>query len=116
MNSSCLSALEKAAILWAEHVTKNTARSREDVFDEVRKHFTEAEIVELTLVSGLFNMFNRVADSLHVPVPSESSDEVIKIKGTVVLNPEKVKSYLEAIIANWPSTFPEPDAQGESSE
>ena len=54
------------------------------MFDEVRKYFTEAEIVELTLLSGLFNMFNRVPDSLRVPVPDESSDEVIKIKGTVL--------------------------------
>ena len=111
MTSPVLSDREKAAVLWAEHVTKNTARSRDDIFEEVRKYFTEPEIVDLTLMSGLFNMYNRVVDSLHIPVPSETSDEVTKIKGTVRLKPEAVKSYLETIIKNWPSTFPEPDAQ-----
>ena len=41
MDSSALSSREKAAVLWAEHVTRNTARERDDIFETVRKEFTE---------------------------------------------------------------------------
>ena len=54
MDSNLLSEREKAAVLWAEHVTKNTARSRDDVFERVRSIFDEQEIVELTMICGLF--------------------------------------------------------------
>ncbi|NQV54375.1 MAG: carboxymuconolactone decarboxylase family protein, partial [Rhodospirillales bacterium] len=49
MTSNELSRRERAAVLWAEHVTKNTARDRDDVFAQVREEFEETEIVELTM-------------------------------------------------------------------
>ena len=68
MDSNLLSEREKAAVLWAEHVTKNTARSRDDVFERVRSIFDEQEIVELTMICGLFNFRNRYMDSpTHPP-------------------------------------------------
>ena len=54
MDSPHLSAREKRAVLWAEHVTKNTARDRDDVYKMVREEFSEEEIIELTLMSGIF--------------------------------------------------------------
>ena len=89
MESDLLSPREKAAILWAEHITLNTAKTRDDVYDAVRKEFSEEEIIELTLMSGFFNLFNRLTDSLQVPV--EAQDEVDKIKKSVDLDPDKVK-------------------------
>ena len=41
MESKLLNDREKAAVLWAEHVTNNTARSRDDVFEQVRARFNE---------------------------------------------------------------------------
>ncbi|MFC1491886.1 carboxymuconolactone decarboxylase family protein [Nitrospinota bacterium] len=106
MDSLLLLPREKAAVLWAEHVTNNTARNRDDVFEEVRRHFDDAEIVELTLMSGIFNMFSRFMDSLRVPV--EVSAEVDKIKTSVHLDPANVKVYFESVIRNWPEEFPAP--------
>lgn len=106
MDSPHLNAREKAAVLWAEHVTLNTARSRDDVFDIVRQQFNEAEIIDLTLVCSYFNMFNRITDSLKMPIEIQS--EVDKIKASVNLDPAKVKSYLETVVAKWPSRFPVP--------
>ena len=106
MESELLSPREKAAVLWAEHVTLNTARDRDDVFEEVSKHFDDAEIVELTLMSGLFAMFNRLMDSLRIPI--EVQGEVDKIKESLHLSPTKVKAYYETVVETWPSSFPEP--------
>lgn len=107
MESDLLSDREKAAVLWAEHVTKNTARSRDDVFDIVSKSFSEAEIVELTMISAYFNMNNRFIDSLKIPI--EHEDEVNKIKGSVSLDPERIRQYLQTILDNWPKEFPGPN-------
>jgi hypothetical protein len=95
-------------VLWAEHVTRNSARSRDDVYEELRTHFSEAEIVELTLICGFFNMFNRFMDSLQIPV--EAQGEVDKIKRSLILDPGKVRTYFQTVLENWPTSFPDPSA------
>jgi len=107
MLSEVLSPREKAAVLWAEHVTKNTARSRDDVYELVREQFSEEEVIELTMMSAFFNLFNRITDSLSVPI--EVPDEVDLIKRSVRLEPEKVRTYLEAMVRDWPEEIPEPN-------
>jgi uncharacterized peroxidase-related enzyme len=104
LTSGLFSKREKAAILWATHVTLNTAKEENGVFEKVRAEFDEQEIVELTLICSFFNFFNRVMDSLQVPV--EEQKEVDKIKNSVHLDPTKVKNYLETTIENWPLVFP----------
>ena len=107
MDSDVLSPREKAAVLWAEHVTLNTARERDDVWAQVREHFSEEEMVELTLMSAFFNMFNRFMDSLHIPL--EVQGEVDKIKRSLDLDPEKVRTYLQTVLDEWPEEFPTPN-------
>jgi alkylhydroperoxidase family enzyme len=43
MESDLLTDREKAAVLWAEHVTLNTARSRDDVFEIVRGRLNDLD-------------------------------------------------------------------------
>ena len=105
MDSPHLSDREKAAVLWAEHVTKNTARDRRDIYDIVAKQFKSDEIVELTFICGMFNMFNRFMDSLKIPL--EIQGEVDKIQRSLHLDPDKVKTYLEGVLDTWPSDFPD---------
>ena len=107
MDSKLLNDREKAAILWAEHVTKNTARSRYDIFEHVRARFSEQEVVELTMICGLFNFRNRYMDSLQIPL--EPIEEVDKIKKSARLNTDNLKRYLEFVLENWPEEFPEPN-------
>ena len=107
MESELLTDREKAAVLWAEHVTKNTAKSRDDVFDKVCESFDEAEVVELTMISAYFNMNNRFMDSLKIPL--ETEEHVDRIKGSGKLDPNKVRHYLQTILDNWPEEFPEPN-------
>ena len=95
------------AILWAEHVTLNTAKEDNGVFEQVRQEFSEEEVIELTLMSGFFNLFNRLTDSLHIPI--EDQAEVDKIKRSVNLDPLKVKNYLAMLVDHWPSDVPGPN-------
>ena len=95
------------AILWAEHITLNTAKEENGIFEKVREEFSEQEIIELTLMSGLFNLFNRLMDSLKIPL--EPQDEVDKIRRSVQLDPNKVQNYLKTIVDTWPSNVPSPN-------
>ena len=95
---------ERAVLLWAEHVTLNTARERDDVFAEVKKHFTDSEIVELTMVITYFNMRNKFNDALAIPIEAQDEIDRNKIRRK---NPDDLKAYLEALLADWPDEFPE---------
>ncbi|MDA0787423.1 MAG: carboxymuconolactone decarboxylase family protein [Proteobacteria bacterium] len=94
---------ERAALEWAEHMTKNTAASRDDVYDRLKAQFSDAEIVELTLICSMFNMINRFNDSLKLTI--ENQAEVDKIRGTVHIDPANIKTYLRWLADNWPDDF-----------
>jgi alkylhydroperoxidase family enzyme len=57
---------QRAAIRWAEVVTNMTARDDEAAFGAMKKHFTEKQIVELTVFCGMWNYSNRLCEALHV--------------------------------------------------
>src|SRR5581483_8993281 len=65
MNSPHLDDRQKAAVRWAEAVTKMTADD-DDAFAAMKKHFTEKQIVELTVFCGMWNYSNRLCEALHV--------------------------------------------------
>lgn len=56
----------KAALQYGAAVTKEAYAVPEDIFAELKKHFNDAQIVELTAVIGLFNYINRFNDALGV--------------------------------------------------
>jgi AhpD family alkylhydroperoxidase len=50
---------ERGALAWTEAVTLVSERyPRDDVYDEVRKHFSEAEIMNLTMLIATINVWN----------------------------------------------------------
>ena len=100
LDSKTLSDKEKLAVQWAEAVTLNTAATRDDLFGEMKRHFADAEIVELTIVSAMFNMINRLNDSLQVPI--EMPDEVSLIKRSLNLDPAKIQAYVAWLAEFWP--------------
>jgi alkylhydroperoxidase family enzyme len=56
---------ERAALGWTEAVTNiQDGHAPEEVYDEVRKHFSDVETVNLTLVVTTINAWNRIAISL----------------------------------------------------
>lgn len=95
-------------MLWAEHVAKDTARNRDDIAEEVKRHFSNAEFVELTAVCGLFGQSNRFQDSMRLPI--EERHEVDKIRASVRADPARLKAYLGGILQHWPREFPKASA------
>jgi len=57
---------ERAALAWTETVTRVADTHVPDpAFAELKKHFTDKEIVDLTLAVGMINLWNRLAISLR---------------------------------------------------
>lgn len=56
---------EKAAIAWAHHLTKYTFARHPEALENMKRHYDHAQVVEATLVSGYFNMWNRFTDALE---------------------------------------------------
>lgn len=68
--SPLFSAKEKAAIAWSEAMTLNTAKRDNKVWDALRREFSDAEIVEISLACAMFNMINRLNDSFRTELES----------------------------------------------
>jgi AhpD family alkylhydroperoxidase len=57
---------EKAALAWAESLTHVAAtHAPDDVYENVRRHFSEVETANLTYAIALMNAFNRIAVGLR---------------------------------------------------
>jgi len=53
---------ERAALAWAEAVTNiREGHVPDEIYDHVKKHFTEKEIADLTLAAATINAWNRLA-------------------------------------------------------
>ena len=67
------SARERAAQTWIEAITLLTeGRVPDDVFETVRKQFSEKEIVDLTAAAVATNMWNRFSIAFRVPPQVET--------------------------------------------
>jgi len=62
---------EKATLAWSEAMTLNTAKRDDAVWNEMRRLFNDAEIVEVSLACAMFNMINRLNDSFRTELEAE---------------------------------------------
>jgi AhpD family alkylhydroperoxidase len=65
---------EQAALAWAEALTLIAeTHAPQDIYDAATQHFSEKELVDLTMVIVNMNAWNRLAIGFHKPVPVRSS-------------------------------------------
>lgn len=70
--SQLFNAQQCALLAYTDAMTENIEVT-DDVFDNARKHFSERQIVELTMLIGAYNMLTRFLKALKVdPEPSTS--------------------------------------------
>jgi alkylhydroperoxidase family enzyme len=65
-------ARERAALAYAEAMTMSTSVP-DEVFAEVRRHFNDREIVELSVLIGTYIMHNRVMKALAIDLEPEAN-------------------------------------------
>ncbi len=62
---------ERAALAWTDALTRIAeAHPSDALYDEVRRHFDEKEVVDLTTLVGMINTWNRLAISLGYEHPA----------------------------------------------
>jgi uncharacterized peroxidase-related enzyme len=59
---------DRLVVEYAISVTNNWNRTRDEIFQRLRRHFSEAEIVEMTWRTALCGAFNRFNDVLQLEV------------------------------------------------
>jgi AhpD family alkylhydroperoxidase len=65
---------ERAALAWTEAVTLvSETHVPDDVFAEAKQHFTDDELVKLTILIGTINVWNRLAISFRSVHPVKSA-------------------------------------------
>jgi AhpD family alkylhydroperoxidase len=70
----CYTDRERAALAWTEAVTLiSQTHAPDDVYNEVRAHFSEAETVNLTMLIATINSWNRLAISFRAVPPVKVS-------------------------------------------
>lgn len=81
--SDLFTAAEKAAISWARHLTKYAFGRHPEALAEMKRRYNHAQIVEATLVSGYFSMWNRFTDALESDL--EDADQMsLFVKSAVI--------------------------------
>jgi AhpD family alkylhydroperoxidase len=71
---SLFSDQEKAALKWAEVVTRvSDTHVPDDAYAEARATFTEKQLADLTIAVGLMNAYNRLAISFRATPPAAAS-------------------------------------------
>jgi len=74
---------ERAALAWTEAVTLvSQSHVPDSVYEEVREHFTEDELVHLTLAISTINVWNRLCISFRV-VPGTYQPKSSKLEPAV---------------------------------
>ncbi len=67
--ADCFGRAERAALAWCEALTLLPSTGAPDeLFDELRRHFTDAQIVALTLAIVAINGWNRLNVAFRTPV------------------------------------------------
>jgi 4-carboxymuconolactone decarboxylase len=64
-NSSLFQPAHRALLAYADAMTLDIEVS-DDVFDKLRRHYNNAQIVELTVLIGAYNMHTRVGRALRI--------------------------------------------------
>ncbi len=78
INSDHFTAAEKAAMRWAEvltlkqyHGAPGEKPQASEAIAVLKEHYDEAQIVEITMISGFFNFWNRFTDGLQVDIEAD---------------------------------------------
>jgi alkylhydroperoxidase family enzyme len=82
---------EKAVLGWAEAMTLNTAKHDDAAWAALRTHFSDAEIVEISLACAMFNMINRLNDSFRTELEPEEYNR--RQHGAIAVTRDALEHY-----------------------
>jgi hypothetical protein len=79
---------QKAALRLADAMTEGSAAVPDDLYEELRQHFSEPQIVEIATVIGVFNYFNRFNNAFQTDITLMDPDVLVqRMAATIQANP-----------------------------
>ena len=66
LNSELFTPGQRAALAWSEYLTERTHRSHPEAMVNLKAHYSEAQIIEITMLCGQTNFWNRLTDGLKI--------------------------------------------------
>ncbi len=63
----------RAALKLAEKMTRDMNSVSDEDFEELRKHYSESDIIELASTIGMFNYFNRFTAALRIDLSGSNA-------------------------------------------
>ena len=98
-NSEHFSDSEKAAMKWAEVMTEkqyqgSPGKSPEhrEALEQLKKYYSNEQIVEIAFTSGFFNFWNRFTDSFEIDI--EDNPVMALFKKSTTINPDDYVAYM----------------------
>jgi hypothetical protein len=88
---------QKAALQFADAMTNGPGRVTDADYSELRRHFSEPQIVEIATVIGLFNYFNRFNNALHVEVTLMDPDVLLRRVEEAAARATSLDDLLDAV-------------------
>jgi AhpD family alkylhydroperoxidase len=65
---------ERAALAWTDALTKIAeTHAPDDLYEALKPHFSDKEIADLTILTGMINLWNRLAIGMRYPPAVEAS-------------------------------------------
>ncbi len=93
-SSDLFSDADKAAIAWAECLTERHYHRDKKTMEELKQHFNDTQVLEITMVSGFFNFWNRFNDAMELDY--DSADSMKRFEKSRVLDPEDYVEYMRS--------------------
>ena len=99
-NSIHFSAAEKAAMKWAEVMTEKQYHgspgkppAHREALEQLKKYYTNEQIVEIAFTSGFFNFWNRFTDSFEIDL--EDNPVMALFKKSTTIDPDDYVAYMQ---------------------
>lgn len=83
---------QRAALRLADAMTEGSAAVPDELYQELRQHFSEPQIVEIATVIGVFNYFNRFNNAFQTDITLMDPDVLVqRMAATIQANPDPVE-------------------------
>jgi GAF domain-containing protein len=83
---------QRAALKLADAMTEGSAAVPDELYQELRQHFSEPQIVEIATVIGVFNYFNRFNNAFQTDITLMDPDVLVqRMAATIQANPDPVE-------------------------
>jgi putative methionine-R-sulfoxide reductase with GAF domain len=89
---------ERAAFRFADAMTREGGRVPDEIFEELRRHFDEPQIVEIATVIGTFNYFNRFNNAFDTDITLLDPDVAVRRVERAAAEAADAKALCERVV------------------